>query len=119
MSGSASPAGTWSGQLHIRDEYYDVVLHFTPDGQAFILSGPDLAGAGTWTAADDSRFSYRIAHPLVDGSGTYTGWIDVDHHAVQSGDTLTSSGKSYAYGVDDQLLRVVEVTTVAKRTTTT
>ncbi|MFD5770007.1 hypothetical protein ACFWIN_29905 [Streptomyces sp. NPDC127049] len=111
------PEGTWTERFRLEGKEFVSTLHLTPEGRAFILAGPAPGGggAGTWTATGEGRFSYRIAERLVDEQGAYLGWVDIDHHAVLTGDTFTSSGVSTVRDPDDRVTASVEVEAEALR----
>lgn len=114
--GAVTPVGTWREKFLVNGEEYTSVLHFTPGGKAFILSGPAPGGgAGTWEPAADGGFSYRIAEFYLDERGAYVGRVDIDHHAVLSGDSFTSSGVSRVYDGNDELTVSAQIEATATR----
>ncbi|ARF76239.1 hypothetical protein ACIOD0_32985 [Kitasatospora albolonga] len=115
---TARPEGTWTERFRLEGKEFESTLHLTPEGRAFILAGPAPGGggAGTWAATGEGRFSYRIAERLVDENGAYLGWVDIDHHAVLTGDTFTSSGVSTVRDTGDRVTASVQVEAEARRT---
>ncbi|MFI5807665.1 hypothetical protein [Streptomyces sp. NPDC051561] len=104
---AVSPVGTWVEHFSVQGEPKASTLHFTPGGQAFILAGPANggSGAGTWQATGPDSFAYRISERIIDvRSGEYAGWVDIDHHAVQDGDSFVSTGHSRVYDAEDHLV---------------
>ncbi|MFB7941262.1 hypothetical protein [Streptomyces sp. NPDC056049] len=107
-----TPVGTWREEFSVEGEAKSGTLHFSRTGRAFILTGPANggSGSGTWTATGENTFSYRIAERIVDvATGIYVGWVDIDHQAVQQGDSFTSTGVSRIYDADDALVLSVEM----------
>jgi hypothetical protein len=108
----STPVGTWLERFAVEGEQKSSTLHFTPDGRVFIIAGPPHggAGAGTWRATGPQRFSYRVAERILDPSGNFIGWVDIDHDAVQSGYTFASTGTSTIYDTDDRVVTRVAMT---------
>ncbi|MBM7862194.1 class I SAM-dependent methyltransferase [Lentzea nigeriaca] len=108
----SSPAGTWVERFSVDGVEKTGTLHFTPNGRVFIIAGPPHggAGAGSWRATGEGTFSYRIAERILGPGGEFIGWVDIDHEAVQDGDSFSSTGVSRVYDAEDRL-----VTTVAMR----
>ncbi|MFG2832647.1 hypothetical protein [Streptomyces sp. NPDC048434] len=108
---ASTPVGTWTEELLLERGTYTSTLRFTPNGRTLLLAGPrpGCVGAGSWTATGDGRFSFRLAELVFDPDGTFTGWVDIEQHVVQTGDTFTSSGVSHVYDAGDQLLESAEV----------
>ncbi|MEU5539078.1 hypothetical protein [Streptomyces sp. NPDC020362] len=108
---TGSPVGTWQEELFLERGTYASTLRFAPNGRALLLRGPrpGCVGAGSWTATGENRFSFRIAELVFEEDGRYTGWVDIEQHVVQDGDTFTSTGSSHVYDAEDHLLDQAEV----------
>jgi hypothetical protein len=110
---SGTAAGSWTARVERPGGTAVSTFHFTPQGQAFLVSGG--FGAGTWTATGPDRFSYRISELLLDENGARVGWVDIDQQAVRSGDTFTSTGVTSVYDIDDVRTRRATVRVSAVR----
>lgn len=109
---ATTPVGIWLELFSVLGEPKSSTLLFTPKGRAFILAGPSNggSGSGTWEATGENTFSYRLAERMIDvESGSYIGWVDIDHHAVQDGEMFTSTGISRVYDANDDLVTTVHV----------
>ena len=116
----SSPAGTWSETFSVQGRPISSVLHLTPNGRVFLLAGPPHggAGSGTWAVTGPDTFSYRIAERMIEvATGKFLGWVDIDHHAVLTGDTFVSTGVSRIYDANDNLLHTVDVEAHGTRST--
>ena len=83
---ASTPVGTWREELLLERGTYTSTLRFTPNGRTLLLAGPrpGCVGAGTWTATGAGRFSFRLAELVFDPDGTFTGWVDIEQHVVQT-----------------------------------
>lgn len=105
---SQSLAGSWAARVTRPSGVVDVVFHFTSNGMAFLVEGGN--GAGTWLFRR-TRCTFRIKEPVLDESGNYQGYIDINQSGQVTGDTFSTSGESNVYDAEDTLLytRTVQI----------
>jgi len=108
---SPGPEGSWAAQVHRPLGTSSVVVHFTPQGQAFLLSG----GSGRWWRDRPGRFRFSVAEAMVNQAGGFSGWVRIEQEAVLEPDQFTSQGTSSVHGEDGALAYDAEVTIVARR----
>lgn len=113
-----TPVGTWREELLLDRGTYTSTIRFVRNGRALLLAGPrpGCVGAGSWAVTGPGRFTFRLAELVFDPDGTFTGWVDIEQHAVLDGDAFTSSGTSHVYDAEDRLLERAGVKARAART---
>ncbi|MGW1196766.1 hypothetical protein ACWD4B_13130 [Streptomyces sp. NPDC002536] len=75
-------------------------FRFTADGRVLLFEGG--VGGGTWTPAGPESFVYRVAEPVFDANGAYTGWVDIEQSAVLDENSFASTGTTIVYDADDR-----------------
>ena len=117
MTPATNPAGSWDARVARPRGVTPVVVHFTTEGQVFLLSG----GAGRWSADPSGRFRFEVAEPIVGERGGYAGWVRIEQEAVLDpvAGRFTSRGRSTVHGVDGIPAYTADITIVAQRTVET
>jgi hypothetical protein len=114
VSGSAGPAGSWAARVGRPRGTTSVVVHFTPQGEAFLLSG----GAGRWSSTGPGRFRFSVAEAIVDDGADpagFSGWVRIEQEAVLSADGFESSGTSTVHDAAGEPAYRADITIVARR----
>ena len=115
MSTAATPEGSWDAQVSRPRGTSSVVVHFTPQGEVFLLSG----GAGRWSPGGPGQFRFTVAEAIVDDGGDFTGWVRIEQEAVlRTGPGgFTSRGRSIVHDAGGRPAYTADITIVARRAT--
>lgn len=95
---AAPPCGSCTARVQRPRGTSTVVLHFTRQGQVFLLPG----GAGRWWPAGPGRFRFTLTEAVLTADGGFGGWVQVNQEAQLRGDGFSSSGTSVVHGVDGE-----------------
>jgi hypothetical protein len=108
---AAGPIGGWTAEVRRPRGRVTETLHFTPAGRVFLLP---RGGSGWWCRADDDRFTFTIAEPVLGDDGAFRGWVRIEQSGIVRDGRFASSGTSRVYDADGAELYTATVSISAR-----